>query len=272
MSFLFDSNLLCFCFIFWQPVEVVKETPQDVLERAYAKGILDKIGCNKPTGKEVQGNVSMLTKSTRSCSSQCQNSVSVKSKIQETKSRNAVSVSGDELVHRRKLVQGRMFNPVKTLTEDIDWILTDIDFFGLQWPFVCSFPNCPHCFPCPGKARSLPCLQLSKCTVDFTLCKQENSYCSSTEASSSTETVTPVHNAATSTTTLHPAPPVAPVPRPGRAHQGALTPVVLVLPSIKFPDFFPKQHSRPGFSHIPDSKKYRTPAQQRCAARSLFSK
>lgn len=114
-----------------------------------------------------------------------------------------------------------------------------------------------HC-TCPsGKTRALN-LQGVKNTVSSSLSssKQENS---------TTKKSTPAFDTVTSDTTLHPpAPPttpLAPVVRPRRAHKEVRKPVVLTLPQIYFPSFFPPQPSRQRFCHSFSYDKWRAPAQ-----------
>lgn len=116
-----------------------------------------------------------------------------------------------------------------------------------------------HCFCPSGKAKTLH-LQASKNTVS------SSSYSPKPENSTSKKSTSPVLNITTSTTSLCPAPPpatpLALVVRPRRPHQEVLKPVVLVLPPIHFPNFFPPQHARTRFSPSPsyNYNKWRTPA------------
>lgn len=135
-----------------------------------------------------------------------------------------------------------------------------LSFFSLQ--------PLSHCFCVLGKAKTLR-LYPSKNSVSssFSLPKKENT--SSFSFSSSPK---PEHNTPTKTTTLHPAPPpatpVVPVVRARRAHQEVLKPVVLVLPPVHFPNFFPPQHSRAGYSPNLNYNKWRPPAQTGPVSRS----
>lgn len=136
----------------------------------------------------------------------------------------------------------------------IVWSKNLVHFF---WPLS-------HCFCLSGKPKAVR-LQALKNTVTspFSFSKQESS-CSSLskpENSTPTKSITPVFNT-TTTTTLHPAPPPAtPVVRSRRTQQEVLKPVVFVLPPVHFPNFFPPQHSRPGFSPSFNYNKWRTSAQ-----------
>ncbi|XP_056239677.1 putative methyltransferase NSUN7 [Seriola aureovittata] len=191
-----------------EPEPVVIETPQEVLARANAKGILDRINSNEPTRKELHGHTNRMKKAARVRTSQPHLSVCIQSKHQQTKGSNSTSLC-QEFTNRRWSSQ--------------------------------------------GKPKSLR-LQTVKNTVSspFASSKQESS-CSSSlkpENSKPTKSITPVFNTTTTTTTsVHPAPPPStPVARPRRALQEVLKPVVLVLPPVHFPNFFPPQHSRTGFS------------------------
>lgn len=129
-----------------------------------------------------------------------------------------------------------------------------------------SFCPLSYCFCPSGKPKALR-LQGLKDTVpnSFSYSKQGNttSFSFKPENSTPTKSITPLFNTTTfTTTTLHPAPPSAtPVVRPRKAHQKELKPVVLVLPPLHFPDFFPPQHSRTGFSPSFNYSRWRTPSQ-----------
>ncbi|XP_039975110.1 putative methyltransferase NSUN7 [Xiphias gladius] len=204
-----------------EPEQVVKEAPQEVLARANAKGILDRIGSNQPTRKEHHRLTNRMTKVAHACTSQPHLSVSIQSKNQETMVSNSTTLWGhQEFTNRRQPSQGK------------------------------------------PKAVRLQALK-NTVTSPFSFSKQESS-CSSLskpENSTLTKSITPVFNT-TTTTTLHPAPPPAtPVVRSRRTQQEVLKPVVFVLPPVHFPNFFPPQHSRPGFSPSFNYNKWRTSAQ-----------
>ncbi|KAM7389730.1 hypothetical protein PAMP_023690 [Pampus punctatissimus] len=80
------------------------------------------------------------------------------------------------------------------------------------------------------------------------------------------------NNTAMKTSALRSAPPpanpVAPAVRGRRAHQEVLRPVVLVLPPVHFPNFFPPKHSRAGFIPNLSYNKWRPPAQTGPVSRS----
>ncbi|KAL7395569.1 hypothetical protein ABVT39_019442 [Epinephelus coioides] len=86
----------------------VKELPHEVLERANAKGILDRIGSNQPTRKEQHGHANRMTKTTHVRTSQHHPSVSAQAKTQETKGSNSTTLCGhQEFTNRRQLSQGK---------------------------------------------------------------------------------------------------------------------------------------------------------------------
>ncbi|XP_076595910.1 putative methyltransferase NSUN7 [Chaetodon auriga] len=203
-----------------EPEPVVKEAPHDVLVRANAKGILDRIGSKQHTRKEQRGHTNRMTKT-----SQAHASVSIQSKNQGTKGSNGTALCGHlELSNRQQSSQ--------------------------------------------GQAKALR-LQALKNTVS-------SSFSSSKPDSTPKKSISPVFNITTSTPTLLPAPPpatpLAPLVRPRRAHQEVLKPVVLVLPPVHFPSFFPPQHSRTRFSPSFSYNKWRDPAQNAPPSRSSFLK
>ncbi|XP_059201713.1 putative methyltransferase NSUN7 [Centropristis striata] len=189
-----------------EPEPEVKEAPHEVLLRANAKGILDRIGSNKPTRKVHRGNTNRTTKTTNARNSQPHLSASTQSKNQETRGSNSTSLCGhQEFTNRRQSIQVPL-----------------------------------------GRAQALR-LHTSKNSAFSSVSspKPENSV--------PKKSITPVLKTTTSTTSLHPATPpstpLAPVVRPRRAPQEVLKPVVLKpvvlsLPPVHFPNFFPPQHSR----------------------------
>ncbi|XP_018554990.1 putative methyltransferase NSUN7 [Lates calcarifer] len=206
----------CFLAVLTRESEpVVTEAPQEVLARANAKGILDRIGSNQPIRKEHHGHTNRMAKAAISRASQPHISVSLQYKHQETKSSSSTTLCGhQEFTNRRQLSQGKP----KTLR-----------------------------------------LQTIKNPVSspFSSSKQESSCSSSPKPENSTPT-----KSTTTTTNLRSAPPLAtPVVRPRRAQQEVLKPVVLVLPPVHFPNFFPPQHSRTGFSPSFSYSKWRNPSQ-----------
>ncbi|XP_068570814.1 putative methyltransferase NSUN7 isoform X2 [Cebidichthys violaceus] len=194
-----------------EPEPVVKEAPHEVLVRANAKGILDRIGSNQQTRKEQHRHTNRTTKTTHGRTSQPHLSVSVHSKNQETTGSHSTTLCRhQEFTNRRQSSH--------------------------------------------GKAKEMR-LQASKNTVSSSFCS------SKPESSAPKKSINPVLN----TTTTRP--PGTPLARPRRAHQEVLKPVVLVLPPVHFPDFFPPQLSRTGCS--PSSNyKWRPPAQSVHLSRS----
>lgn len=93
---------------FQQPESVVKEEPHEVLLRANAKGILDKIGSkHQLTRKEQRGHTNKMTKQTNAGTSQPHFSVSIQSKNRETKGSNSSTLCGHQgNSNRRQSLQG----------------------------------------------------------------------------------------------------------------------------------------------------------------------
>lgn len=87
---------------------MIKETPHEVILRAKAKGILDRIGSNHQiTGKEPHVQTMRVKKKTHSYSSQHSSSLSIQSKNDETRGRNnATSLGQQETSKRQQLTQG----------------------------------------------------------------------------------------------------------------------------------------------------------------------
>lgn len=111
-SYIFHCNQYLYLsfvlFPFQQPEPVVKEVPEEVLLRANAKGILDKIGSNQQlTKKEKHGHTNKTSKQATAHLSQSHLSVTVRSKNQETKAGNGTAPCGHhESSNRRQLSQG----------------------------------------------------------------------------------------------------------------------------------------------------------------------
>ncbi|KAM6923465.1 putative methyltransferase NSUN7 [Xenentodon cancila] len=206
---------------------VIQEAPQEVIARANAKGILDRIGSNHLTRN---GHTKRMKKTAHvRSSSEPHLSFSRQSKGQQTKGSSSASLSGDQ------------------------------DLMNLQ--------------SSRGKPKAQR-LQALKTTVSrsFSNSKQEStsSTSSKTETSQSptfTSTTTPT------TATLHaacpPATTVAPTLRPRRAQQELMKRVVLVLPTITFPNSVPPQLTETELSPASlDYNKWKTSALDRC--RPLF--
>jgi len=64
---------------------VIQEAPEEVIARANAKGILDRIGLNRLTRKEHHGHTNRVKKPARAYSSQPLLSVSVQGKPHQTR-------------------------------------------------------------------------------------------------------------------------------------------------------------------------------------------
>ncbi|TNN70526.1 putative methyltransferase NSUN7 [Liparis tanakae] len=180
-----------------EPEPEVREEPQEVIVRANAKGILDRIGSSQLTRKE-QRQADRMPHTTQARTSQPHLSARIYSRSQEIVGSHSTTVCArPELTNRRQSSQ--------------------------------------------GKAKAMP-MQASKDTV-------HSSFPSSKpQSNAAKKSIPPVSY-------TPPAPPLpAPLARPRRARQEALKPVVLVLPRVHFPNFFPPQLSRrasgPNFDSI----------------------
>ncbi|XP_034086779.1 putative methyltransferase NSUN7 [Gymnodraco acuticeps] len=189
-----------------EPEPVVKEAPRDVLVRANAKGILERIG----TKKEHHGHTNRMKKTSHVPNSQPQFSAV---KNGETKGSNSTSLCGQEFTNRRPSLQ--------------------------------------------GKAKAMR-VQVSKNTGSSSF--------SSTKPGNITpkRSLSPILDIPTSSPRTHSASPPAPPPptpavRTRRPPQEPLKPMVLVLPTIHFPSFFPAH---------PNYNKWRDPAQSVPLSRS----
>ncbi|KAM7000801.1 putative methyltransferase NSUN7 [Tautogolabrus adspersus] len=213
-----------------EPEPVVKEAPHEVLLRANAKGILDRIGSNQHTRKEQHRHSNRMTKKTQARISTPNLAVGVQPKNHETKSGSSSTMCGhQEFTNRRQSSQGKAKAPrlqaSKTTTSR---------------PFSSSKPES---------------------TSSTSLSKPENI--------SLKKTFTSICKTTASTTTLHPAPPPAPPPatpsspfvRPRKAPQEVLKPCVQIFPPIHFPSFFPPQRSQAGYGPSFSYSQWRTPTQ-----------
>ncbi|CAB1441755.1 unnamed protein product [Pleuronectes platessa] len=203
-----------------QPEPVVKEAPQDVLARAKAKGILDRIGSNQPTSKEHRRNTGRTTKAVHAPT--CQPlplSVSVPSRNQETKGINRTALSGpQELTNRRQTSQ------VKPKALRLQTLKSTVSS-----PFSCSSQDGSSSSSCKPEDRTPP----KSTNIAF---------------STTTSTLQPAP------------PPSAPVVRPRRYHQEVLKPVLFILPPVHFPNFVSHQTSRAGLRPSFSFNRWRTPA------------
>ncbi|XP_034545856.1 putative methyltransferase NSUN7 [Notolabrus celidotus] len=213
-----------------EPEPVVKEAPQEVLRRANAKGILDRIGLKQPTRKEHHGHTNRMIKTTNACNSTPNIAVSLQSKKKETKGSSSSTLCGrQEFTNWRPSLQGR--------------VKAQASKNSTSSPFPSSKPE-SNSSPSLSKVENI---SLKKTIVPV--------------FKTSTST-TPLHLAPP------PAPPPAMVIRPRKAQQEVLKPVVLVFPPVHFPSFFPPQHSRTEYSHSFENRKWRTPTQTMPPSRS----
>ncbi|XP_060935160.1 putative methyltransferase NSUN7 [Limanda limanda] len=203
-----------------EPEPVVKEAPQEVLARAKAKGILDRIGSNQPTSKERRRNTCRTTKAVHAPTSQPRPlSVNVPSKNQGTKGISRTALSGpQELTNRRQASQ------VKPKALRLQTLKN-----AVSSPFSSSNQD--------GSGSST--------------CKPEDRTPTKSTNSAFNTTPSTLHPAP---------PPSAPIARPRRAHQEVLKPVLFVLPPVHFPNCVPHQTSRTGLSPSFSFNRWRTPA------------
>ncbi|KAK2849166.1 hypothetical protein Q5P01_009000 [Channa striata] len=195
-----------------EPEPEIKESPQEILARANAKGLLDKINCNQPTRKEHSKHTKKMKKTSCAHAAQSHLSVNVPSKHQDTKGSNNTPLCGHHKLPNRQML----------------------------------FQEKPEALCLQGLKNTL--------TSSFSFSKPETS--------ALTKRINPLYPTVASTTNLHPNPPPAtPVVRPRRGRQEELKPVVVVLPPVHFPEIFPPQHKRSGFSPNINLSKWRFPAQ-----------
>ncbi|KAK2904128.1 putative methyltransferase NSUN7 [Channa argus] len=102
-----DHSNGCFLAVLTREPEI-KEDPQEVLARANAKGLLDKINCNQPTRKENHRQTKKMKKTSCTHPSQPQLSVTFQSKHKEMKGSNSTTWCGHhEFANRRLSSQGK---------------------------------------------------------------------------------------------------------------------------------------------------------------------
>lgn len=101
----FKTDKVLMCVVLEQPVPVVKETPREVILRAYATGILDGIGPNHLSETMRQNHTSMLKKQQRVVGSESGPVVPTQTKIPKTKSSWGVT-RGHHLMSHTKASQG----------------------------------------------------------------------------------------------------------------------------------------------------------------------
>ncbi|CAG5990997.1 unnamed protein product [Menidia menidia] len=197
-----------------EPGPVIQEAPVDVIARANAKGILDRIGLNHHTRKEPHGHNNRMKKAARAHSSQPLLCVSMQSKNQQIRGSGSATLCGNtDFKDFKQSSQGK--------------------------------PRALRLQAFRSPASSSPSYSKEECTTSSSAFRTENS--------TPTTGITPVFNTTASTAaTLHPtrpsSSPEAPIVRPRRPQPEKLKPVVLVLPSVHFPASFPPQRSRTGFS------------------------
>lgn len=143
-------------------------------------------------------------------------------------------------------------------------IISPLLFSGLSIVW-CKSKMRSHCFSFSGKPKALRLKNTA--SSPFSSSEQESSYSSSSklENSTSSKSITPVSSTTTTSTT---SPQPAPAVRPHRARQEVLKPVVLVLPTIHFPDFFPPQHNQARFNSSFNYARWRSPSQTLPVSRS----
>ncbi|XP_069027258.1 putative methyltransferase NSUN7 isoform X2 [Embiotoca jacksoni] len=207
-----------------EPERVVKEEPQKVIARANAKGILDRISSNHLNKKGPNGHTNRMKKAAHGRSSQPNLSVGVQSKNYQIKTSNSATA-------------------------------------------FCGHQGFPNTWPSSqGKPKVQQPLR-STVSSSFSNSKQENANSSSKPGiNKPPKSNTPMFDTTTSlTTALHlaapPPTPVVPVVRLRRPQQEVLKPVVLVLPTVHFPDFVPHQHRRTGFRPTFSYSNWKTTAQ-----------
>ncbi|XP_029020346.1 putative methyltransferase NSUN7 isoform X2 [Betta splendens] len=210
----------CFLAVLTRELVSVKEAPQEVVARANAKGLLDKISCSQPSKKEQHRHNPRIPKA-----SQTRLSFSNRTKQQVFMGSNSTTLCGhQEFTSRRQSNQGK---PTSQRSQGLN-----------------------HTVPTSSSSSSSSCRGGNTTPTSF---KPENR---SPSKSITFSFNTAVFNGAS----LHPAPPAAPVARARKARQEVLKPVVLVLPPVHFPDLLPPLCSRTGFSTSFSYSKWRSPS------------
>ncbi|XP_028314901.1 putative methyltransferase NSUN7 [Gouania willdenowi] len=223
-----ELNNGCFLAVLMRkPEPVVKEAPEDVIAKANTRGILDRIGSNRPDKKENHTRTSIGH--TRRLQAKPWSSIPLKHPPQSSRNRNRNSSSSSiqqghintQQPQQQAQPKGRHFQPVKSSAVRVFWDSRQ-KYSTSSAPASSTHPQ-----------NDTPTKIISH-ALNMT--------------SSSTSRTAP------------PAPPVAPLLRPSRA-QEVLKPVVLVLPPVHFPSFLPPQRSGSGVSHSPWYSKKKTPPQ-----------
>ncbi|KAM3867116.1 putative methyltransferase NSUN7 [Diretmus argenteus] len=227
-----QSNGCFLAVLIREPEPVVEETPQEVLARANAMGLLDRIGstCNQPTSKQRRGYANQTAKAAHPRISQSHPSISIQSRVnqlrnRETKSSSSVTMYGQQgLSNKRLSPRGKTRVPCWQPSQNT---------------VSSSSPKPDHTTPC----KSIACVKNTAALIK------------------GLHLPTPATSNFTST--LHPAPPPpAPVGLPPRGRQEVLKPVALILPPVHFPNYFPPKHSKiAGYSPTLTYNRWRPPSQ-----------
>nr|XP_043896001.1 putative methyltransferase NSUN7 isoform X1 [Solea senegalensis] len=246
-----------------EPEPVVKEAPHEVLARANAKGLLDRIGSDQSTRKERHGRTGRMTKAVRARTYQPRLPVSIRSTKNQQDPAGHVSTA----VCGRQSSQGKpkalSFKASKNTTSSS---LSSSSFkqesscsSSSKQESSCSSSSKQESSCCSSSKQESSCSSSSKQESSCSSSSKQESSCSSSskpENSTFTKRVAVTFDAATSPRTPHPAlRPATPLVRPRKAPQEVLKPVVLVLPPVHFPNF------QTGFSPNFSYNKWRTPVQ-----------
>ncbi|XP_041846180.1 putative methyltransferase NSUN7 isoform X2 [Melanotaenia boesemani] len=205
-----------------EPEPVIKEAPEEVIARANAKGILERIGSNHLTRKEHHGHTSKMKKAAHVRSSQSHLSARMQSKNLQTKESN--SVVSCEHHDFKQSSQGK-----------------------------------PKALRLQALKSTVSSSSYSK--QESTTSSYSSKIGNSTFTKSITSLFNTTTSTTTAQRAACPPAPVTPIVRPRRAQQKVLKPVLLVLPPVDFPNSLPSQHSRTGFSPSLSYNRWRTPAQ-----------
>ncbi|XP_074530609.1 putative methyltransferase NSUN7 [Halichoeres trimaculatus] len=219
-----------------EPEPVIKEEPHEVLQRANAKGILDKIGLKQPSRKEQQGHTNRIMKKNSARNFTPNSSVGVQSKNMETKRSSSLTFCGQlEFTNNgRQSSQGRVkAQASKNLTPS------------------------PFSSPRPENNNTPSFTRTENVTLKKTI----------KPVFKTTIPTTPLYPAPPP-----PSPPAAAplttVVRPRKALQEVLKPVVLVFPPVHFPSFFPPHHSQTELRPMLSNNRWKTPAHAAPLSRS----
>ncbi|KAM4621853.1 putative methyltransferase NSUN7 [Polymixia lowei] len=217
-----ESNGCFLAILTREPEPVVEETAQEVLARANAKGLLDKIGTKQPTRKERRGCANRTARATdpRASLSLPRASAGNRSKVnpswsRETKGGVPAPVFGQQrLADRRLLPRGK----------------AEVPYWEPSRSTACSSVN-----------------RLISSAASITGHHLLNPSTSGLASASSSSSSSTLHPAPPPSAPVGPVGPVGPTPR-GRYE--VLRPVALTLPPVQFPNFHPPKHSRTGASNL----------------------